>query len=92
VAVHFGTPEQRPLGLCSLAEMKAHYANGEFPPGSMGPKVRAAIDFLDAGGSRAIITSAPLLVRAIADPSAGTQVVVPSRMRRPDDALVGPAT
>jgi len=92
VAVHFGTPEQRPLGLCSLAEMKAHYANGEFPPGSMGPKVRAAIDFLDAGGSRAIITSAPLLVRAIADPSAGTQVVVPIRMRRPDDALVGPAT
>lgn len=93
VAVHFGTPEQRPLGLCTLAEMKAHYANGEFPPGSMGPKVRAAIDFLNAGGTRAIITSSPLMAEAVRDTSAGTQVVVPGRMRSGTaGTLVRPAT
>lgn len=92
VAIAFGTPEQRPLGMCSLAEMKAHYANGEFPAGSMGPKVRAAIDFLDAGGVRAVITSAPLLVPAVKDGTVGTQVVVPAReARRGERALAGPA-
>jgi carbamate kinase len=82
VAIGFGTPHQRALGECSLAEMKAHYANGEFPPGSMGPKVRAAIDFLDSGGRRAIITSAAFLVRAIKGNDVGTRIVVPRRGRR----------
>jgi carbamate kinase len=59
----------------------------------MGPKVRAAIDFLDAGGTRAIITSAPLLVQAVKERNVGTQVVVPARTHRSrEDALVGPAT
>jgi carbamate kinase len=93
VAVGFGTPQQRPLGRCSLAEIKEHYAAGEFPAGSMGPKVRAAIQFLEAGGRRAIITSAPLLVRAITDTSAGTQIRAPERVSSAArDALASRAT
>jgi carbamate kinase len=74
VAVDFATPQQRPLGVVSLAEMKGHYADGQFPLGSMGPKVRSAIEFLEAGGRRVIITSADNLVRAVNDTSVGTQI------------------
>ncbi|HLJ66598.1 MAG TPA: carbamate kinase [Chloroflexota bacterium] len=75
VAVDFGTPRQRPLAAVSLTDMKGHMADGQFPPGSMGPKVRAAIDFLDAGGDRAIITNVSNLVEAVHGDRTGTQVV-----------------
>ncbi len=75
VALDFGTPQQRPLGIVSLADLKEHYVAGQFPAGSMGPKVRAAIEFLESGGERAIITSTRLLSAAINDPRSGTQVV-----------------
>lgn len=57
VAIHFGTPQQRELGEVSLAEIKRYHAEGHFPAGSMGPKVEAAIHFLEGGGKRAIIAS-----------------------------------
>ena len=55
VAVHFGTPQQRELDQVSLSELRAFHADGHFPPGSMGPKVEAAIKFLEGGGRHAII-------------------------------------
>ncbi len=55
VSVHFGTPQERPLGRVSASEMRAHLAAGQFPAGSMGPKIEAAIRFLEGGGQRAII-------------------------------------
>jgi carbamate kinase len=55
VAVHFGTPRQQELEQVSLAELKAYHAAGHFPAGSMGPKIEAAIKFLEGGGRRAII-------------------------------------
>lgn len=57
VAIHFGTPQQRELGEVSLAEIKRYHAEGHFPAGSMGPKVEAAIHFIEGGGKRAIIAS-----------------------------------
>lgn len=75
VAVNFGTPEQRPLGTVSLEEMKRYQSEGQFPEGSMGPKVRAAIAFLECGGERAIITSADRLVAAVEGRVEGTQIV-----------------
>ena len=57
----------------SVAEARALLAAGEFPPGSMGPKVEAAIAFVEAAGSEAIITSLPAL-RAALDGRAGTRV------------------
>jgi len=57
VALNYGTPAQVNLNHLSLAEAKRYLAEGHFPPGSMGPKVEAAIRFLEGGGRRAIITS-----------------------------------
>ena len=55
VAVNYGRPDQRFLDRASLRELKALQAEGHFPPGSMGPKVAAAIRFLESGGERVII-------------------------------------
>ncbi len=75
VAVNFGTPQQRSLQLVELLELKGHQQNGQFPAGSMGPKVKAAIDFLESGGDRVVITSAANLIAAVNGLSTGTQVV-----------------
>lgn len=55
VAVDFGKPTQRWLDRVTLRELKAFHAQGQFPPGSMGPKIDAAISFLEGGGERVII-------------------------------------
>ena len=55
VAVDFGTPKQRELDSVSLSEIRAYHAQGHFPAGSMGPKVEAAIGFLEGGGKRVVI-------------------------------------
>jgi carbamate kinase len=55
VAVHFGNPEQKELDQITVSEAKQFYENGHFPPGSMGPKIEAAIRFIEGGGKRAII-------------------------------------
>src|SRR3954454_1058512 len=56
VAINFGKPDQRSLDRVSLRELKALNAEGHFPPGSMGPKIAAAIRFLEGGGERVIIS------------------------------------
>ncbi|MDQ0326132.1 carbamate kinase [Rhodopseudomonas julia] len=55
VAVDFGKPTQRPLKQVTLSEIRRHRADGQFPPGSMGPKIDAAITFLENGGKRVLI-------------------------------------
>jgi carbamate kinase len=55
VAVDFGKPSQRFLDRVTLRELKALQAQGQFPPGSMGPKIAAAIRFLESGGERVIV-------------------------------------
>ena len=55
VAIDFGKPTQRELDHISLGELKHLQAEGHFPPGSMGPKVDAAVRFLEGGGSKVII-------------------------------------
>jgi len=57
VYLDYGTLWQKALKSIRLDELKKYYAEGHFPPGSMGPKVEAVIQFLESGGSRAIITS-----------------------------------
>ena len=52
----YGTPNKRAIGAITAEQLGAMYAAGEFPPGSMGPKVIAVRDFLERGGKRAIIT------------------------------------
>ncbi len=78
VLVGFGTPDQHPVAELTTAEARTHLAGGEFPPGSMGPKIEAAIDFVEGGGGYAIITSAARLSDALAG-EGGTRVVSSSR-------------
>ncbi|HLX28376.1 MAG TPA: carbamate kinase [Casimicrobiaceae bacterium] len=55
VAINFGKPDQKPLDRVSLTEIRKLQAAGQFPPGSMGPKIDAAIQFLEGGGRRVMI-------------------------------------
>lgn len=64
----FGTPDARPLGRVTAAELRGHAADGAFGGGSMGPKVEAVCRFVEATGRRAAITS----MTRIADTVAGT--------------------
>src|SRR2546426_1004315 len=73
IALDFGKPSQRVLDHLTIAEAKKHLADGQFPPGSMGPKVEAVIEFLEHGGQHAVITDLEHLAPAVAG-KAGTQV------------------
>lgn len=55
VQVGFGTPDARELARLTVTEASALLGAGEFPDGSMGPKVRACVDFVTGGGRRAVI-------------------------------------
>lgn len=58
VAINFGKPDQKWLEYVSIAEMEQYIKEGHFAPGSMLPKVEAALRFIKAGkGRKAIITS-----------------------------------
>ena len=76
VQIDFGTPTQRALGQIDIAQAERHLADGQFPEGSMGPKVRAACRFVRDGGKVAVITSVAHAVEAL-------------RQHDPDDASVG---
>ncbi len=75
VAVNFGTPQEVGIERLTVADARALLAAGEFPPGSMGPKVAAGVRFVEEGGREAIITSLDR-VRAAIDGEAGTHIVV----------------
>lgn len=74
VALHYNTPHQRWLDRMSVAEAERYMQEGHFPPGSMGPKVEAAIGYLRSGGRSVLITSIDELPRALRGES-GTRVV-----------------
>jgi len=72
VMIDFGTPDARALGRVTVAEMREHAAAGQFARGSMGPKVDAAVRFVEGGGSRAVITSLEHIADAVSGDDAGT--------------------
>jgi carbamate kinase len=73
VALNYGQPGQRWLDKMTLAEAKRYLAEGHFAPGSMGPKIRAIIKFLEQGGREALITSPENIERALAGET-GTRI------------------
>jgi carbamate kinase len=77
----FGTPERRRVDAMTVEEAERYLAGGEFPPGSMGPKVTAAVRFVRSGGERTLITSLPRVREALAG-RAGTSIV-PARLPAP---------
>jgi carbamate kinase len=75
VALNFGTPEQRWVDQFTLAELKQYLAEGvHFAEGSMAPKMRAVVQFLEGGGKEALITDPANLERAMAGET-GTRIV-----------------
>ncbi len=74
VALRYHRPNQQWLGTLTVAQAREHLVAGEFPPGSMGPKIEAAIDFIEQGGEECIITSTEQVAQAIAG-NAGTHIL-----------------
>jgi carbamate kinase len=73
VKLNYKTPEEKGLSHITLEEAKRYHAEGHFAKGSMEPKVRAAIRFIEAGGEKAIITSLDKAVDAL-EGNAGTTI------------------
>jgi carbamate kinase len=74
VALDFGKTSQRPIERMTVHEAEQYVAEGQFAPGSMLPKIEAALRFLRGGGREVIITSPELLERAVVNGS-GTHIV-----------------
>ncbi|MHA1584227.1 MAG: carbamate kinase [Promethearchaeota archaeon] len=71
VALNFGKPDEIRFSELSLTDAKKYLEEGQFPKGSMGPKVQACINFIESGGKQAIITSIDYIHDALAG-KAGT--------------------
>ena len=80
VQLDYGTPTQRRLAQIDVKQAEAYLAAGQFPDGSMGPKVRAATRFVRSGGEIAVITTPHLAAASLRsidpdDVSVGTRIV-----------------
>jgi carbamate kinase len=53
--LNFGKPNQKKLDVVTVSELEKYYKEGHFKPGSMGPKILAAIRFIKHGGKKAHI-------------------------------------
>jgi carbamate kinase len=73
VYINFGKPNAQGLDKMSVSDAKKYLSQGEFAPGSMGPKIEAAIEFLEAGGKEVIITMPELIEKAM-EGEAGTRI------------------
>jgi len=76
VYLNFGTPSEKPLKKMTMEQALKHLKEGQFPPGSMGPKIEAAVEYIKNGGKKVIITSANHLKAALINRSGTT--IVPS--------------
>jgi carbamate kinase len=73
-ALNYGKPDQRFLRTITIQEATRYMDEGHFPPGSMQPKIQAAIEFLRSGGTRAVITSIEGIESAVQG-LAGTEII-----------------
>lgn len=77
VLLDYGTPRARPVVEMTADEAEAYADEGQFPEGSMGPKIRASIAFLRAGGRTAVISNAERAAASLEPdaPGSGTRIV-----------------
>jgi len=73
-ALNYGQPDQQFLRTITITEAARYMQEGHFPPGSMLPKIQAAIEFLKEGGKRAVITSIDAIESAVQG-VAGTEII-----------------
>lgn len=74
VFLNYGKKNQRAVSVMTARDARKWLAQGQFPPGSMGPKIQAALNYIDGGGHEVLITSAEKLGAAILK-RAGTRIV-----------------
>jgi len=74
VCVRFGQPDAKALDVMTVDQANNLLAEGEFPPGSMGPKIESAVSFLAGGGQAVVITSPEHILAALAG-DRGTTIV-----------------
>lgn len=74
VSLNFGKPDEEPIPVMNVEEARKHYDEGQFPSGSMGPKIDASIDYINGGGKEVLITSASHLKAALINRS-GTRII-----------------
>jgi carbamate kinase len=74
VSINYGRPNEEKLGRVTADQMARYLAEGHFPPGSMGPKIEAALNFLKNGGKEVIITDPQNLGLAVKE-GRGTHIV-----------------
>jgi len=74
VALNFGQPNQEWLDRMTLAEARQYLEEGHFAPGSMYPKIKAIVGFLERGGKEALVTNPKNIERALAGET-GTRIV-----------------
>jgi carbamate kinase len=58
IYLDYGKPTQREVPVLTVDEARRHLAEGQFPQGSMGPKILAAVEYIEAGGREVLITTA----------------------------------
>lgn len=74
VALNFGKPDQVNLDRLNVRDCMKYVRQGQFANGSMGPKIKAAVNFLESGGTEAIITSLDTAVEALQGKT-GTKII-----------------
>ena len=82
VMLDYGQPTQSALSTITAADAARYHAEGQFPPGSMGPKIEAALRFLTEGGDLAVITSPDLLAVTLSGTLTGTGTRSGTRIER----------
>lgn len=73
VYLDYGTPEEEPIDIMSVDQALTYLSQGQFPPGSMGPKIKASVEYIKKGGAEVLITSANYLKAALIHRS-GTRI------------------
>jgi carbamate kinase len=73
VYLNYATPDEEPIGVMTVKQAVEHLSQGQFPPGSMGPKIKAAIEYIQGGGKEVLITSANHLKASLINRS-GTKI------------------
>jgi carbamate kinase len=73
VYLNYGKPDEEPIGAMTVKQAKKLLSKGQFPPGSMGPKIKAAIEYIQGGGKEVLITSANHLKASMINRS-GTKI------------------
>ena len=74
VALNFRKPDEIQLAKMTIQQARQYLEDGQFPEGSMGPKIQAAINFIEEGGKEVVISSIEKMTDA-ADGKTGTKIV-----------------